>query len=154
MADLSARLGLPLLVPGQGQKDVTHNEALLHLDMLVQPVVLTAMALIPPEDRETGACWLVPLGAGGDWDGRDGEIACWTSGGWRFAAPREGWTVWVADEAVALRRLGGAWRQSALAGEDVAPPAGGAVVDTEARLVINALLERLRGAGVIGLSAS
>lgn len=154
MADVSARLGLPLLVPGQGQKDITHNEALLQLDMLVQPVVLTASALVAPENREAGACWLVPPGAGSDWAGRDGEIACWTSGGWRFVVPREGWTVWVADEAVALRRVGGIWRNHPSVGAPVVPPSGGAVVDAEARIAINALLDRLRDSGVIGLPAS
>ncbi|WP_312846581.1 hypothetical protein [Sphingopyxis sp. PET50] len=41
MTDLpsTARLALPLLAMAQAQKEVTHNEALTLLDLLVQPVV-------------------------------------------------------------------------------------------------------------------
>ena len=39
MPELSANLSLPLLMPAQAQKHVTHNEALQVLDALVQLVV-------------------------------------------------------------------------------------------------------------------
>ena len=38
MSDTTARLALPLLLSSQAQKHVTHNEALIALDALVQVV--------------------------------------------------------------------------------------------------------------------
>ena len=41
MADTSARLNLPLLAPGQAQKELYHNEALTLIDLAVQASVVT-----------------------------------------------------------------------------------------------------------------
>jgi hypothetical protein len=49
---ISARLALPLLAAGQAGKEVTHNEALTRLDMLVQPAV--AGIPMPRTDRRLG----------------------------------------------------------------------------------------------------
>jgi len=48
MPDTLPNLGLPLLVPSQAQKTVTHNEALLILDSLVQLAVLDRDRTEPP----------------------------------------------------------------------------------------------------------
>ena len=154
MSDLSSRLRLPLLIPGQGQKDVTHNEALLLLDMLVQPVVLSASTHLPPASPDLGACWLVPMEASGDWAGRDDSIACWTEGGWRFLPPQEGWTAWVVDANIVLRRWGEAWRRDVIVGENIPQPSGGSVVDVESRAAITAVLDRLLEAGLIAPPAA
>lgn len=154
MSNLSARLGLPMLIPGQGQKDVTHNEALAMLDMIVQPAVSSASQYSPPETATLGACWLIPVGATGVWAGRDSSIACWTNGGWRYAEASEGWAIWVVDEGVVLRRRGGEWQPDLVAAAPVPPPAGGQVVDAEARAAINLILERLRAARMINDMAS
>lgn len=151
MLELSDRLQLPLLVPGQGQKDVTHNEALVMLDMLVQPVALSASISTPPESLEAGACWLVPAGATGDWVGHEGAIACWTAGGWRYAVPATGWTIWIIDENIMLRHRDGTWRQETAPGLPVSQPSGGVVVDAEARIAVNLILDRLREAGLIAM---
>lgn len=149
ISEVSARLGLPLLVPGQGQKDVTHNEALVLLDILVQPVVQSASVAVPPEAVMEGMCWLVPQNASGIWGNRAGAMACWTAGGWRFVEASEGWIVWVVDQGVAMRHQQGAWQQVTTAGTPVVSPAGGSVVDVEARGAIDAILDRLVSAGVI-----
>ena len=49
MSDLSPNLALPLLLPAQAQKHVTHNEALALLDLLVQLRVQRFDARTPPE---------------------------------------------------------------------------------------------------------
>ena len=151
MADISARLGLPLLIPGQGQKDITHNEALAMLDIVVQPVVQSASQLIPPAASE-GECWLVPDGSTGEWAAHAGALACWTSGGWRYASASEGWTAWVVVEAVRFRRHDGRGQRDMIAGSSVALPEGGAIVDAEARVAIAAILDRLRIGGLIEAS--
>lgn len=146
------RLGLPLLIPGQGQKDITHNEALFGLDMLVQPVVQGRARLSPPETISQGECWLVPAGADGDWAGKLDCIASWTSAGWRFVATEVGWSLWVVDESVAIRRKPGGWeriQEIALPGASVGLPAGGSVVDAQARSAIASVIHRLVGLGLI-----
>ena len=156
MAETSVRLGLPLLVPGQGQKDVTHNEALAVLDMLVQPVAQSRELSVPPTSPEVGHCWLAPQDATGAWSGREGQLACWTAGGWRYAAPSDGWQIWLVDEAVLVRRHLGEWNPVAswaVSGEAIPVPNGGAVVDVEARLAIEALLGRLSAMGLMEASA-
>jgi hypothetical protein len=91
MTDQTDRLAMPLLFAGQAQKEITHNEALTLLDMLVQPVALSTTLAITPAQPEPGQCWIVPSGASGAWADRAGELALWTAGGWRFVAPKAGW---------------------------------------------------------------
>ena len=148
----SERLGLSLLVPGQGQKDVTHNEALLALDMLVQPVVRSRAVVQPPETASNGQCWLVPEGAEGAWNGKTHCLAGWTAGGWRFLPTETGWSFWVEDEGTAVRRRGNAWEQIRELGQPGAAieiPFGGSVADAEARVAIAALIGRLIAQGVL-----
>lgn len=109
MTETSARFALPLLVAGQGQKDVTHNEALVLIDMLLHPSVESRVLAAPPADKTVGQSWLVPLGATDVWMGRDNNLVAWTEGGWRYVPAREGMTLWVRDEQVSVRYVGGAW---------------------------------------------
>ena len=55
MADGTDRLRLPLLTAGQAQKEVTHNEALLLLDLLVHASVQSAGLTSPPRNTTIGA---------------------------------------------------------------------------------------------------
>lgn len=152
MGEMTARLGLPLLAAGQGQKDVTHNEALLALDGLVQPAVEVRSLSIPPSTPLSGQCWLVPAGATGAWTGRTDLLACWSAGGWRFLVVPEGATVWVKSEALRVRRLASGW---AVEAGSVAPlaaiaaPSGGSVIDLEARAALLALIGVLGDLGLI-----
>jgi hypothetical protein len=110
--DSSPRLQLPLLLPNQAQKHVTHNEALRRLDALVQLAVADRDLTAPPASPEEGACWLVGAGASGDWAGHDDEIAAWQDGAWAFIAPATGWRVYVADEALLCVWSGAGWTEA------------------------------------------
>lgn len=152
MAETTTRLSLPLLVPGQGQKDITHNEALVVLDMLVQPVAQSRVVAAPPHSPEQGICWLIPDEATGVWAGKGGQLACWMEGGWHYATASEGWAIWLIDEEVAVRRLHGQWQRVApwaAPSAAIPVPAGGAIVDAEARLAIETLLSRLSALGLM-----
>jgi hypothetical protein len=152
MLERTPQLGLPLLAPGQGQKDVTHNEALLALDALAQLGVGSRQLGVAPSDPTEGGSWIVADGASGAWEGRDGQIATWTQGGWRFAAPMPGWLAWVADEGLRVERGAASWRivpGSSAPVPSVALPNGGAVVDAELRSCVAQLLLRLQGLGLI-----
>ncbi|WP_328586277.1 DUF2793 domain-containing protein [Roseibium suaedae] len=109
----TVRLALPLLAAAQAQKHVTHNEALLRLDALTQPLFKSRSLSEPPADPEEGALWLVAGGAAGDWLGKDGRIALWLDGAWLFLTAFEGMTAVAADEETVITFLGGEWRQQA-----------------------------------------
>ncbi len=160
----SPRLALPFLQPGQAQKEVTHNEALQALDMLVQPVAETADLGAPPGAPVEGQCWIVGTPGSGDWAGRSGQIAQWTAGGWRFVVPAEGWRCHVRDREGAMVHDGNGWVDGALRSDglyvsgtrviaarqaEIADPAGGGTQDMEARSAISAILAMLRVHGLI-----
>ncbi|MCD7059502.1 DUF2793 domain-containing protein [Pelagibacterium xiamenense] len=105
----TARLGLPLLAPEQAQKHITHNEALVLLDALVQLRLDGVDTVSPPGAPAEGETHAIGLAATNAWDGHDGEIACWTEGGWRFAVPVEGWLAWDAGAGSLLVFRGGGW---------------------------------------------
>lgn len=113
MSDASANLSLPLIQPSQAQKHVTHNEALLILDALVQLSVLSATTTAPPAEPATGDRYLLPSGATGAWSGQTATIAMWLGEAWTFLEPRAGWTTWVADTGAQLRFDGSAWQAEA-----------------------------------------
>lgn len=162
--ETTARLELPLIEPGQAQKELFHNEALALLDAGVQACVVAAGVDAPPIAPGPGACWIVGGTPTGAWSGRARAIACWTAGGWRFVTAREGLTAWDAGRACAWRFIGGAWEAGivrgerlVLAGEQLVGPrrpaiadaAGGAVIDAEARGAVATILATLRAHGLI-----
>ncbi len=146
------RLRLPLLVAGQGQKEITHNEALLLLDAAIGASVERRDVLVPPDDAQEGQCWLVPAGASLGWDGQADKLALWTAGGWRFLHVPEGFTVYVRQEQLRICRLGSGWLPEAPIGAPAAPitlPVGGGVVDAEVRAALAQVMQRLVGLGLI-----
>jgi Protein of unknown function (DUF2793) len=164
MPDTTPRIKFPYLSSGQAQKEVTHNEALLIADMLVQPVVEALGQTSVPPSPQLGQCWVVGAGAGGDWTGKVSALACWTDGGWRFFVPFEGMAVWSIADSMQAQWHGGGWIKGgmnaltyAVEGQVVvrgqrpaiATPTGGATTDNEARIAVNAILAALRGHGLI-----
>ncbi|WP_176596100.1 MULTISPECIES: DUF2793 domain-containing protein [Sphingobium] len=162
--DATIRWALPQLFAGQAQKELFHNEALTRIDMLLHGAVESADEGTPPASPTIGACWIVAADASGAWEGQEGAMACWTEGGWRFAAPRAGLSLWVVDRGHAMRHDGVDW-QDCSARDDglyvdgarvvgarmaaIAAPSGGATVDAEARSALSAILAVLRAHGLI-----
>lgn len=164
MAEQSARYALPLLQSGQAQKEVTHNTALTAIDALIHLAVESRTLTAPPPTPLDPGSWIVTAGATGVWAGRGGQIAVFDAGGWSFVDPRDGCLAFVRDEGVFAVRIGGSWRADAwpvralsvggrtmLAATPAAlsPPAGGAVIDVEARATLLELTNLLRGMGII-----
>jgi hypothetical protein len=164
MSDATPRFGLPFILPGQAQKEVFHNEALTAADALLHPVVESAALATPPADPQPGQSWLVGAPGAGAWAGKEGNLATWSVGGWRFAAPLEGMQVW--DKAASRRRtwLGSAWSDGELQGSRlvvesvqvvgerqaaVPSPSGGTIIDVEARAAVAGLIVALRSHGLI-----
>ena len=163
-SDSTPRLALPMLQPGQAQKELYHNEALALIDIAVQAVVLSVGSATPPTAPVPGQCWIVGTGASGAWHGADHHLAGWTEGGWRFVAPRDGMAVWSLADGGWARFADGSWtigdercRRILVDGEQVvgarrsaiAMGIGGSVVDAEARTAIAAILAALSGHGLI-----
>lgn len=105
----TAQLRLPLVLPAQAQKHVTVNEALARLDALAQLRVLSRTVETPPVDVADGSSFIVPAGATDDWQGRDGDLAIRSNGGWVFVRPKDGWRAWDASSARNVSFDGTGW---------------------------------------------
>lgn len=162
MAETSARFAFPLLLPGQAQKELFHNEALATIDGALHPSV-QGIASAPPGGPAPGESWVVGSASTGEWAGREQEIATWTSGGWRFVRPVPGMTAWDAGAGIWRRWTGASWSDGELPvtairigglqvlgarRPGVPNPAGGAIVDAEARAAIDALIATLKSHGL------
>ena len=158
----TARFALPLLAPGQAQKELNHNEALTAVDALLHAGVAD-VAADPPVDPEPGDAWIVAAGATGAWEDQVDSLAIWSAGGWRFLAPVAGLIVWNSATGCWSRWTGvwvhGDWPVTSLtiAGDqivgprqpDVPSPSGGTTIDAEARAAIDLLIVTLKSHGLI-----
>ncbi|CAM5536974.1 DUF2793 domain-containing protein [Sphingobium scionense] len=164
--ETSDRWALPLLHAGQAQKEMMHNEALARIDMLLHGVAESADLAIPPIAPVAGQCWIVAAGASGGWAEREGHVAGWTEGGWRFVAPRAGLQLSVADRGHVMAHDGTAWRNAVVRSDGffvddqkivgarqagITAPAGGTTVDIESRGAIAAILAALQAHGLISM---
>ena len=165
--ETSARHGWPYLTAGQAQKELTHNEALALIDIAADAAAVSIGSNIPPPAPQVGQCWILGGSPTGAWSGRAESIACWTASGWRFAPPLTGMRVWVADQQLWAVREAAGWTlglvraSSVRIGSDqvvgprlasVESPTGGETVDSQARLAIGQILQRLQDHGLIAAS--
>ncbi|GAB5488869.1 MAG: hypothetical protein Pars2KO_24390 [Parasphingorhabdus sp.] len=140
------RFKLPLLAIGQAQKELFHNEALILLDFLTCPSVLAIHddpATLMPSD---GQAWLIDLNPIGEWSLRANQIAIWTPGGWRFIEPAGYTELFVSDANEIAVFRNNTW----VFHGTISEPGGGEIVDMEARLAIDSILDALRMKAVIG----
>jgi len=164
MSDATTRLALPLLQPGQAQKELFHNEALTLIDLAIQPVVEDVLLDTPPAAPAPGQCWIVGTSPSGAWAGAPQALAGWTEGGWRFVPARSGAIVWNAKDATLYQYLDGNWQRAAARvsgvivngkqvvgtqGVAISQPTGGSVIDSQSRTAINAILGALQQHGLI-----
>jgi hypothetical protein len=163
--EMTPRLGLPLLIAGQVQKEIFHNEALALVDLLVAGSVEDAPLSAPPPSPSIGRLYRIALsGASGSFAGHEGALAGWTDGGWRFVVPVEGMRLTGRSSGVELAYRDGAWTSGSLRASEIqvggekvvggrgsamADAAGGAVVDSQARAAVAQILLALRQHGLI-----
>lgn len=166
MSETTDRLALPLLAAGQAQKEIFHNEALTRVDLLLQGAVEDHDIDDPPVSPGAGQCWIVGASPTGDWAGKAGQVAGWTTGGWRFLLPRAGMTFWHIAAGCAIRHDGSAWSVGEETGSllridgikvvgaqqaAIADPSGGTTVDVETRTAMEQVLAALRSHGLIAM---
>ena len=160
----TSKFALPFLSPGQAQKEFTHNEALQTLDIVASLAVEEGPRIDPPASPLTGACYIVAASATGAWAGQSQSVAGFTSGGWRFVTPVEGMSAYVKADSLWAVYRSGAWELGVVRGSVVdiggqqviasraaaiASAAGGTVIDSEARAVLDQILSALRHHGLI-----
>ncbi len=116
MSETTPKLSMPLIMPAQAQKHVTHNEAVELLDMIVQMTLEATNASTPPSSPGEGQAWALGTSPTGDWAGQAGMIASWRGGGWLLVTPQDGWMAWVKDVTELQVRTSGAWATLATTG--------------------------------------
>jgi hypothetical protein len=112
-------LGLPLIEASQAQKHVTHNEALVLLDTLVQLAVSSRSLSAPPASSAEGDRYIVQAAGTGAFAGKDNQVAQYSGGGWLFYPPRTGWLAFIADEGVLVAWDGAAWVSAVSSSGDI-----------------------------------
>lgn len=163
--DQTARFALPYLAPGQMQKELYHNEALQRIDTLLCPVVEGPASASPPSNPAVGNCYLVGAGATGAWAGRDGALAGFSEGGWRFIPPVDGMSLVDRASGQIFNRRNGVWETGIVRAQElrvdgltvvrgrqpaIGDPTGGAVVDGECRVAVAQILAAMSAHGLIG----
>ncbi len=164
MLENTPRLAFPLLAAGQAQKEVTHNEALIRADMLIQPVVQAVGINTPPSSPSAGQCWIIGDSPSGVWADQAACMACWTDTGWVFALPIPGMTALDQSSDQVIQYKSGQWTSGEVNAAQVKingvqvigaqcpsipNPSGGSTLDTEARITIVSILTALRDHGLI-----
>ena len=102
-------LQLPYIAANQAQKHVTHNEALVKLDALVQLSVISRQITTPMAAPQEPSRYIVPVASSQEWAGHDNKIALYQDNYWTFIEPQTGWICYVADEALAYVFDGTQW---------------------------------------------
>ena len=108
MADKTGKLGLKYVVANQAQKEVTINEDLNILEMLVQATAKGVLST-PPVNPEEGDMYIIGDTPTGAWENSTvNSIAGFLMGVWNIVPPKAGWRIWM-DEGKAMRYQDGAW---------------------------------------------
>jgi hypothetical protein len=142
----TGRYRLPMLAVSQAQKEITHNEALVIIDALLHMAVEAALSAAPAvNDNDIGKCWVINGVPTGAWANKAGQIAYWIGGSWRFVVPHEGMRVWNRFTRRHSLYISGQWTTA----PSVPNPTGGAVVDSEARAALAAILLYFRLIGIL-----
>ncbi len=94
-------IGFPLLDQAQAQKEVTVNESLVILDVLLGGVI-SRTETAPPGSPAAGDGYIVDSPATGVWAGHEDDIAYYFGSVWNFLPPEvgAGHQVWVEDESL------------------------------------------------------
>jgi hypothetical protein len=149
---------------GCAAPSIISGGALQVLDVLVAGAVQGLPLASPPASPVIGNCYIVASSPTGAWAGHAQQLAAYTSGGWRFVAPRDGMSVYVVSSTGTAVYDGGSWEVGTLNGSQlvvdgqkvvgsreaaIVAPTGGTTIDAEARTAIGQILTAMRQHGLI-----
>lgn len=143
----TAKFALPLLFPGQAQKEFTLNHALTLLDTLLLMAVVGSQAT-PPAVPSEGDAYRITVPASGAWSGKEDAIALRIGEGWKILDPLDGMRIYD-QSAGQMLCYHSQWRSAS----EPALPTGGTVVDVEARSSIAEIVDAMRAVGLIPMSS-
>ena len=134
----TANLSLPLILSSQAQKHVTHNEALLTLDAIVQLCVHSRNINAIPENIDQDNQFIIGENPQGAFEGHAFEIAIFQNNAWVFYKANAGWLAWLKSENQFVVFDGQEWTDFDSASQDTLPQLGiNATADMQNRLSIN-----------------
>lgn len=135
------------MLAGQAQKEFFVNQALCLLDALHMHTVKASQSA-PPATVVESDCYRVKAPATGAWSGREDRVAVLIAGDWHFIEPVHGMALYdrAADNMLVFRS---GWKVA----QTPPLPAGGTVVDVEARTAIGALIQSLKALGILATAA-
>lgn len=90
-------MALPFILSSQAQKHITHNEALLALDAVVQLSVISKTENEGALDAAEGTRYIVPENASGNFANQSGKVAAFQDGVYQFYTPQIGWLTYISD---------------------------------------------------------
>jgi hypothetical protein len=105
--------GMPEIAQSQSSKEITHNQALRILDVLVPFAIVQDKDLTTPPAHVAGNMYIVATGATGLWSGQASKLAYSDGAAWYFIAPKNKWPAYVVDEAKQYRYNGTIWSADA-----------------------------------------
>ncbi|WP_342270597.1 DUF2793 domain-containing protein [Rickettsia endosymbiont of Orchestes rusci] len=115
------RLKLPLIHSGQAQKEITHNEALNMLDVLVNSVIHEINITSPPESPRPGRLYIIGQNATGEFANHINKIAQRLDNSWRFIIPHKWLEVTHNKDGTKYRFTGKSWEQIDVSSLSVTP---------------------------------
>ncbi len=145
----TSRHNFPLLAVGQAQKEYTHNEALLLIDNLLNPSVISILENPDMvEDVESlsdeSKAWLISDTPSGVWAQRANQIAILTENGFRYIEPIVGMRIYNEQSECMMMYKDMSWYIAPILSE----PIGGSNIDSQARESIAMIMENLRQFGL------
>lgn len=88
----SPRLHIPYITESQAQKEVTHNEMVTKIDLLVQTAVLGIINDPPPTPAE-GDCYIIGNIPTGTWTSKENHLTEFVGTAWITVPPLVGWRL-------------------------------------------------------------
>jgi hypothetical protein len=113
----TGRLKLPYILQAQAQKEVTHNQALNILDVLVNTVAL-AITNTPPDKVNEGEIYIVGDNPQGIFDGNANNLAQVSEGSWTFYRPLNYMEVMVVDKKQKFTFVDNVWLPTTIGSYD------------------------------------
>lgn len=114
MADKSPILGIAYMVASQGGKEITFNDMVNIVELLIDRTVKSITVTTPPASPNEGDAYIIPSGATGAWSSEVGQIAQYIGGAWVYYTARIGWLFYVVSESKYFKWGGSSWQVTTL----------------------------------------